>query len=140
MNGSIEIRSWEKDAIEITGTKYAATEELLKQIKIDIAAEPDSVRIRTIRPSDRRGGFGARYVLRVPKRITVERAESSNGSMRAEGIEGSVRLKSSNGGVTVYQVKGDLEATTSNGGVEISQFEGSAVAEHLATDGSRPTA
>ena len=41
-NGSVEVRGWEKDTIDITGTKYAATEDLLKELKIDISATPDT--------------------------------------------------------------------------------------------------
>ena len=32
MNGSVEITGWDKDTVEITGVKYAATEELLKAV------------------------------------------------------------------------------------------------------------
>src|SRR5215510_12841461 len=54
-NGSVEISGWEKDTIEIEGIQYASTPELRDAIKIDIAASPDTVQIRTIRPTDRHG-------------------------------------------------------------------------------------
>ncbi|MDX2153176.1 MAG: hypothetical protein SFV54_20700 [Bryobacteraceae bacterium] len=126
-NGSVEVIGWEKDSIQITGTKYAASEELLQAIKIDISAAPDAVRIRTFRPMERRGNLGAKYVLRVPARVELERIESSNGGVRIEGLTGPVRLKTSNGGVKIWKLKGPLEAATSNGGIEVTEFEGSAV-------------
>jgi hypothetical protein len=112
--------------VEITGEKYAATEDMLKQIKIDLSAQPDSVRLRVIRPMDRRGNCGARFTLRVPKRIVVDRIETSNGGVRAETLDSSLRVKTSNGGVHVYQVKGDVDAVTSNASIEVTQFEGAA--------------
>jgi hypothetical protein len=126
-NGSVEVLGWDKDSIDITGTKYAATEDLLKQLKVDIATDPDSVRIRTIRPSDRRGSCGAKYVVRLPKKAVIDRVETSNGSLRVESIEGPARLRTSNASIRAWGLKGDLDATTSNGTIEVEQFDGSAV-------------
>ena len=126
-NGGVEILGWDKESAEISGEKYAATEDLLHQIKVDISSQPDSLRISVMRPFDRRGNFGASFVLHVPKRLMVDRVETSNGSLRVESIEGPVRMKSSNGGVKIWQVKGDIDITTSNAGIEVGQFEGAAI-------------
>lgn len=126
-NGSVEVSGWEKDEVEINGTKYAGRQELLVAMKIDIVASTDAVRIRTVRPSERRGNMGAKYILRVPRRTELERIVSSNGGIRVEGIEGTARLKTSNGSVRVWKVQGDLEATSSNGGLDLQDFRGSAV-------------
>jgi DUF4097 and DUF4098 domain-containing protein YvlB len=126
-NGSVEVRGWEKDTIDITGTKYAATEDLLKELKIDISATPDTVRIRTIRPTDRRANCGARYVIRLPKNVILDRVESSNGSIRADNIAGTARLRTSNGSVNIWQLTGDIDVTTSNGSIEVGQFQGAAI-------------
>jgi DUF4097 and DUF4098 domain-containing protein YvlB len=125
-NGSIEIRGWDKESIDISGTKYAPSVELLKEVKIDIAATPDSIRIRTLRPEGRRGNMGASYVLRLPRKVMLDRIASSNGSLRVQDIEGNARLRSSNGSVKIYDFKGDLDAGTSNGGMELTRFTGGA--------------
>src|ERR1700747_2428747 len=52
-NGSVEIVGWDKDTIEIDGTKYASSEERLKETKIDVSPSPGSVTIRTIPPMPR---------------------------------------------------------------------------------------
>ncbi|MBI4873856.1 MAG: DUF4097 family beta strand repeat protein [Acidobacteria bacterium] len=140
-NGSIEIRGGDGDAVEISGTKYAATRELLEALKIDIVSGADSVRIRTVRPSDRRGNLGARYVIRVPRRTELDRIDSSNGSIRVETIEGGARLKTSNGSVRVDRLKGSVEIQTSNGGVELIELSGAATLRTsngtIRTDGVR---
>jgi DUF4097 and DUF4098 domain-containing protein YvlB len=125
-NGSVEITGWDRETVDITGQKYASTEDLLQAIKIDIVPSPDSVRIRTVRPVERRGNMGARYILRVPRRVVLDRIMSSNGGIRVNGIEGDARLRSSNGSINISDLRGALEANTSNAGIEIRQLEGSA--------------
>lgn len=56
-NGSVEIVAWEKDSVEITGTKYSDTREHLHQVRIDVNSSPEVLRIRTIGPDTVRGGF-----------------------------------------------------------------------------------
>jgi hypothetical protein len=58
-NGSVEISGWTENSIEINGTKYGASRDMLDAIKIDISASPDSISVRTIRPSIRHGNMGA---------------------------------------------------------------------------------
>ncbi len=126
MNGSVEILSWEKDQIQITGTKYARTEDDLRALKIETVAGPEAVRIRTVRPSDRRRGMGAKYFLRVPRNVVLERIATSNGSIRVEDIEGNSRLESSNGSVTLNRIRGRLDVKTSNAAIRGDGLESEA--------------
>src|SRR6266404_2364075 len=118
-NGSIEIASWDQDSIDISGVKYAGTAELRDAIKIDVATAGDSLHVRTVRPSERRGNMGAKYVIKVPRKIELARITSSNGSIRVNDIEGAARLRSSNGGIHVINMKGNVDAQTSNGGINV---------------------
>lgn len=117
-NGSIEIISWEKDEVELNGTKYAGTADLLSQIRIEATNQNGLLQIRTIRPEMRRGNAGAKYILRVPRKIILNGIVSSNGSIRVENTEGEARLQSSNGSIRVRDLNGKLEAKTSNASVE----------------------
>jgi hypothetical protein len=125
-NGSVEITAWDRDSVDITGQKYASTQDLLEAMKIDIVPSPDSIRIRTVRPVERRGNMGARYILRVPRHVMLDRIMSSNGSIRVVGVQGDARLRSSNGSINISDLKGALEANTSNASIELRQFDGSA--------------
>jgi len=127
LNGSIAVHSWDQDEVEITGTKYASSQALLDALKIDVAATDDFIQIRTVRPSGRRGNMGAKFVIRVPGRVELNRITSSNGSIDVEGIEGGARLRTSNGKIRVADLKGDLEVSTSNGSVTLTNTRGSAV-------------
>lgn len=126
-NGSIEIRGGEGDTVEISGTKYAPTQDLLDALKIDIVSSADSVRIRTVRPVDRRGNLGARYIIQVPRKTVLDRIESSNGSIRVETIDGDARLRTSNGSVRLDRLKGAAEVQTSNGSIELVDHGGPAI-------------
>jgi len=124
MNGSVEITGWEKDTVDVIGTKYAATESLLQSIKIDVASTADSVDIRTIFPSATRGNFGAKYIIRVPQKAVLDRVISSNGGVRVESVDGPARLKTSNGAIRVSRVNGLVDLHTSNGSVDVNDQTG----------------
>jgi DUF4097 and DUF4098 domain-containing protein YvlB len=126
-NGSIEIASWDQDSVDISGVKYAGTPELRDAIKIDIVNTPDSVHVRTVRPSERHGNMGAKYVIKVPRKIELERITSSNGGIRVNDTEGPARLRSSNGVIHATNLKGTLDVQTSNGGIEVMDLDGPAV-------------
>jgi DUF4097 and DUF4098 domain-containing protein YvlB len=125
-NGSIEISGWDETSVEITGQKYANSEDLLEAIKIDIASTPDSITIRTVRPQVRHGNMGAKYVIRVPRQTRLDRVVSSNGHLRAEGVEADADLKTSNGAIRVYRLGGSLEAVTTNGTIDVNEVDGGA--------------
>src|SRR5947209_7080178 len=52
-NGSVEIAGWDQETVDISGAKYGSTPEARDAVKIEVTPAPDSVTIRTIRPSDR---------------------------------------------------------------------------------------
>ena len=124
LNGSIEITGWDRNQVEINGTRYASSESLLQSIKIEIANATDSIHIRTVRPSAVRGNMGAHYVIRVPQKTELERVASSNGSVRIENVEGRGRVNTSNGAIRVGRYRGSLEARTTNGSVDITDTTG----------------
>jgi hypothetical protein len=62
-NGAVEISGWDKNTIDIDGTKYANTEYRLKEIKIEVTPSANSINIRTLPPIDRHGNAGARYTI-----------------------------------------------------------------------------
>jgi DUF4097 and DUF4098 domain-containing protein YvlB len=123
-NGAVEISSWDKDTIDIDGTKYANSEYRLKEMKIDIAPSANSITIRTLPPIDHRGNSGARFTIHVPKKTELASIVSSNGAIRVDGIEGNTHLRTSNGGVHASRLMGTLEVQTSNGTVEVSDITG----------------
>ena len=125
-NGEVQISGWDKNTIDIDGTKYASTDERLKMMRVDISQSPSSITIRTIMPSDWRGNGGARYTIHVPRRIELQNIATSNGAIRADNIEGSVRLRTSNGTIHAAGIRGMLDAHSSNGAVDVADVIGDA--------------
>lgn len=124
-NGSIEISTWEKDSVEINGTKYANSEQAVHDIKIDVSSSPSVLQVRTV-PAFGTRNAGARYTIRVPHRVQLDRIVSSNGSIKVEDIDGMVNARSSNGTIRVWRINGPLDAQTSNGSIEASGQTGNA--------------
>ncbi|HYP12650.1 MAG TPA: hypothetical protein VEQ63_01895 [Bryobacteraceae bacterium] len=127
-NGSIEIVSWDKSEIDISGTKFANSESALKAVKIDVTPSAGGIRVRTLTPSGQWGNWGAKYIVSVPRRVSLERITSSNGSIRVTSVEGSATLRTSNGSVKLQDVRGDVEVSTSNGSVEADGHHGTLIA------------
>jgi hypothetical protein len=125
-NGSVEILGWDQESVSVTGTKYASREEVMRAIKIDVLSDASSLRVRAVRPLERNCNCGARFLLKVPRKVMLDRIETSNGSLRVESIEGDARLQTSNGSVKVWSVAGDVNVKTSNGAVELQKFNGRA--------------
>jgi DUF4097 and DUF4098 domain-containing protein YvlB len=126
-NGAVEILGWEKNEVQVTGTKYAAHEDQLKDIQIESKKEGNAVTIRVIHPNYHHGNMGARFSVRVPRQIELERIASSNGHIRVEDVEGNARLETSNSSVTVSRLAGRLDAHTSNGRIDADTVSGDAM-------------
>jgi DUF4097 and DUF4098 domain-containing protein YvlB len=123
VNGSIEITGWDQNAIDITATKYAETDQLLAQLSVDVAVAADGIHIRTITPPEAHN-MGVKYVLKVPRRAELAEIRSSNGSIRVSETEGPAVLRTTNGSVHASKTRGKLEIGTSNGSVQIEENEG----------------
>jgi DUF4097 and DUF4098 domain-containing protein YvlB len=123
-NGSVEVSAWDQDTVDISGTKYARSQEETADLKIEVDHSPDSVSIRAVRPSLRHGNYGAKFAIKVPRGVMLDHLTTSNGAIRTSDGIGPARLKTSNGRVEVVRLKGPLNADTSNGSVELQDIDG----------------
>jgi hypothetical protein len=127
-NGSVEIAGWDQNTIDITGTKYGPTQADADDLRVDISHTADEVTIRVIRPAERRNNLGAKFNIRLPRTVHLDRITSSNGSIHTMDGVGPARFKSSNGAIKVEGLRGDLDAATSNSAVELLDVEGNVTA------------
>jgi hypothetical protein len=123
-NGAIEVSTWDQQTVDVSGTKYARSLEDTRDIKIETDHTPSAVSIRAVRPSMRRGNYGARFAIKVPRGAVLDHLVTSNGAIRTNDGAGPARFKTSNGHVEVRGLKGSLNADTSNGPVEVQDVEG----------------
>ena len=140
-NGSVEVSGWDQDTVDISVTKYSRSQEEADSLKIEIDNSPDLVSLRVVRTSMRRGHWGARFVIKVPRKALLERITTSNGAIRTVDGAGPARLKSSNGQIHVQAFRGNLDAQTSNDPIELLDVEGDVKAHssngHIRVDGLR---
>ena len=86
-NGSIEISGWDRDSIDVSGTKYASEQSALNDMKVSVSASGDHATIATDMPKTYwHGSRGVRFHVRVPRKIRLERAETTNGVRNGGGF------------------------------------------------------
>jgi hypothetical protein len=127
-NGSVDVSGWDRNTVDISGTKYGPTQRVADDLKVNIDNSPDAVSIRVLRPTDRRGNLGARFVIKVPRTAVLDRITTSNGPIRTADGSGPARLRTSNAPIRVNSLDGVLDAQTSNGPVDLVDVNGDVVA------------
>ena len=134
-NGSVDIAGWDRNTIDVSGTKFASTEDQLRGIRIKVNVSGKDVSITSESPSGfLHGSYGVRYMIRVPREITLGRLQTTNGSVSVDDLQGGGRLGSTNGHISMARDMGDYEVQTTNGTIEFDGCAGSERAE--TTNGS----
>lgn len=125
-NGSVEVTGWDQSTIDVSGAKYAENEELLKAITVEVTVSNNVARVRSLRPENVRGSMGVHYIIKVPRRTTLDTIASTNGKITIADVDAPVRLNTSNGAVNASRIKGDVNVQTSNGSVRVADLDGAA--------------
>ena len=125
INGGVQIKVWDRAALQLDAVKKAYRRDRLAEAKIDVAASEENIRIKTVYPEGNlnfRGGerrydnpATVEYTLTVPRRAVLESIELINGSLDIEGVEGSVKASSINGRVNTTGLLGEAKLSTING-------------------------
>jgi Putative adhesin len=125
-NGSIDIVGWDRNAMDVSGTKFASTADRLQQIKINVSVSGNNATISTEWPKESwHGSYGAKYMIRVPRQTALSRAQTTNGSVSVEDLEGGGHVTSTNGRISMARDTGDYDLHTTNGAIEIQECSGS---------------
>lgn len=129
-NGSVEISGWDRDSVDVSGTKYASDQTALNDIKVNVSASGNRASIATEMPGSHwHGSWGVRFHVRVPRKIRLERAETTNGSVTVEDLEGGGRIRSTNGRLSLGRLSGDYDVQTTNGSIQVDDCIGVEKAE-----------
>jgi DUF4097 and DUF4098 domain-containing protein YvlB len=123
-NGSVDISGWDRDTVDISGTKYGPSQEEADNLKVDIDATSSSVSVRIPRPTMRRNNQGARLVIKIPRNTQLDRITTSNSSILTQDGSGNAHLRTSNGSIRILDLRGDLDAETSNSSIEAQGVDG----------------
>jgi DUF4097 and DUF4098 domain-containing protein YvlB len=125
INGGVQIKIWDRPAVQVDAIKRAYRKERLDEAKIDVTATEENIRIKTEYPEGNqtfRKGEGrynnpatVEYSLTVPRKAVLESIELINGSLDIDGVEGNVKASSINGKVDARGLLGETKLSTING-------------------------
>ncbi len=138
-NGNIDIRSWDKNEIEIIAYKKVRSSdmdkarEMMKELEIDILQTGSKVEIITSQPHKKHEGSGffswllsggdnnysVNYEINIPEKMDLN-IHSTNGSINLDGCEGRLRLETTNGNIQADDVSGLVRGKTTNGKINAS--------------------
>lgn len=123
-NGSVTILGWDRNSIDIAGTKYAPENSSLQEVRIKVDVAGNTASITTESPSGGWGSYGANYTIHLPNSTALSRAKSTNGSVTAEDMTAGGSLISTNGRISIRRTTGNFDARTTNGSIEFEDCSG----------------
>src|SRR5690349_16755843 len=125
INGGVQIKVWDRAAVQVDAIKKAYRKERLDEAKIEVNATEENIRIKTEYPyenqtfrSDNRrydNPATVEYSLTVPRKAVLETIELINGSIDIDGVEGNVKATSINGEVKARGLINEVRLSTING-------------------------
>lgn len=140
-NGGITIVPADGDSIVVRAVKhtnYGKSE--FDKVRIDVTKGDPFTVVTTILREPARVSID--YEIRVPRSMLVRTANTTNGSIKVTGVNGTVELHTSNGSVTAANVDGAVSAATTNGNLTLwvapdlpATLEASTTNGSLDTDG-----
>jgi len=125
INGGVQIKVWDRAAVQVDAVKRAYRRERLAEARIEVNATEENIRIKTeypnenqnFRSDERRYDNPAivEYTLTVPRKALLESIELINGALDIDGVEGSVKASSINGRLNARGLLGEARLSTING-------------------------
>ncbi|HKS38625.1 MAG TPA: DUF4097 family beta strand repeat-containing protein [Verrucomicrobiae bacterium] len=128
VNGNVRVITWDREEIKLDATKRAKKQEHLDEVKIEVDAKPDRIRIKTKHPDsktrrDKNNSTSVEYTLTVPRSCHLDGVSTVNGGIEIEKVSGDVKANSVNGQVKAVGLSGDVALSTVNGSVKASFAE-----------------
>lgn len=140
-DGAIELHSWDRPEVEVEVEKRAMEQALLDDIKIETQQKGDTITVKVTGPSREFRGVTvgvhvsptARLRVAVPRHSNIQ-AHTSDGSIRAEAIDGTLAFTTSDGSVSGTRLGGTIHVRSGDGSIRLDNVTGTLDLE--TTDGS----
>jgi len=120
-DGAVFVYGSNVNEMRVEAIKRAYTRDRLKQIKINVSAQPDSVSIETNFPGKPRWSFSDRsgtvdYTIVIPASVNLSRIDLANGEISVEGMRGpTVRTRLERGQIFARNCFSSIELTMGSG-------------------------
>lgn len=131
-DGNITVRGWDKQEVQLTVSKRAASEQQMRGIQL--RTDQNGAAINIIADFDKTFASrapGVSYTnalvnldVYVP-RNSMLRLSSGDGRLELEGVNGDLNLNTGDGRIEVRDSRGGLVAKTGDGRIEVENFNGS---------------
>lgn len=124
INGSVTVRTWDKNEILIEGVKSAKTQAELERIDLTMDVTESRAHLKVKLPKRDRSWFGGgtiraavRFTITVPSTAVLQSVETVNASVAIEGVRGPVHAETVNGSIDASDLGGDAHLETVNGAI-----------------------
>lgn len=129
-DGSVDVRSWDRNEIQVEIHRRAATKEEAEALEVTTAQDGNRVVIEARDSGPRQVirignwvGHSVSFVVRVPRQLTLD-ATTGDGSISIGDLDGTLALRSGDGSIRGDRVQGDLSARTGDGSIAITDAAG----------------
>src|SRR6266566_2097283 len=123
--GSVAIRGADTSDVRMRAVKSAPGAAQLKDITVDVTAEPVDILIKTAFLRQKKmplfaGASAVNYTLSVPRNIRIPRVDVDDGEVSIEGIQNAdVRANVVNGQLEIRNCCGNIKVAVANGGLDL---------------------
>jgi len=130
-DGSVDVRSWDRDEVRLTITRRAADTTRAESFAVDVTREGNAIAVSAPRPSTsgplvRIGpgmGDSVSFRVDVPRELALE-VRTNDGRIQIDGVSGAIDLETDDGSVRGDQLGGDVDVRTSDGSIQLSGLDG----------------
>jgi hypothetical protein len=129
-DGSIEVRGGDRSNVVVEIEKSGSSKEIVDSIEVVAEQEGNRIRVEARRPDTSEWIIGvgsisrkARLVATVPRPCNLL-ADSRDGSIKVERLQGALELRSGDGSVQGYDLDGSLTVDTGDGSVKLQSIIG----------------
>jgi DUF4097 and DUF4098 domain-containing protein YvlB len=131
-DGSITVRGWDKQEVQLMVSKRAASEQQMRGIQLNMEQHSSDISIVA--------SFDKNFASRAPgisytnalvnldvyvPRSSMVRLSSGDGHLELEGVNGNLDLNTGDGRIEVRDARGSLAAKTGDGRIDVENFNGS---------------
>jgi Putative adhesin len=119
-DGSLDVRAWDRNEVLVQIEKRAPTEAEASALEVRVTNEGNRIRVEAVQPRVERETWGmgksVSLIVTVPKTLTL-RADTRDGSVRADGIGGTLDVTTGDGSIRASNVSGRVDLSTGDGSI-----------------------
>lgn len=128
-DGSLRIQSWDRDEVLVEIQKRGASQEDVERLEVRTTQDGNRIEIKALPaaagtvvtfngPSP-----SVSFAVSLPRRVRL-RAETGDGSVQVEELDGDVGISSGDGSITVQTVRGRLLLNSGDGSIRVNDADG----------------